>query len=355
MENKIILDKETLKKYTRSMWFVTVVILAVWVGLLVLGTFIMTWAEGITAGEGQSSYNFLIVMAFILSSFVIAVPATILLVNTLSRLVAYLNFHFAKVANGDFSTKIQTKSKNVFINEMVNNFNLMVDQLNSVAIMKNDFISTFSHEFKTPMVSIKGYAELLKDTDNLTDEQLEYVKIIINESKRLSKLSEKVMMLSKIDSQVIISDKKEFYIDGQIEECILLFDSALHEKNIELNAELKKVKILADKELVKEVWINLISNAVKYTNNGGKIDVTCFQDGDNAVITIKDNGIGMNEETLLHVFDKFYQADGPHSRGGIGLGMTLCKKITQMFGGSIVCESIENGGTTVTVTLPAIK
>lgn len=350
----INIDKQTVKKYTRPMWIFSIIVLTVWVGLLILGSFIMSWAEQITAGEDEDSYIILIVTCFILASLVIAVPTTVIFVNAATKTASTVNAHLSKIARGDFNTKIETKSKNAFVTEMVDVFNLTVDQLNSVAVMKNDFISTFSHEFKTPMFSIKGYAELLKDADNLTEEQQDFVKIIISESERLSKLSEKVMMLSKIDNQVIISDRQDFFVDGQIEETILLFDGQLREKRLELNADIKRVKINADPELIKEVWINVIGNAVKYTENGGKIDVSCEKKDGNLVVVVKDNGIGMSKETVEHVFDKFYQADGNHSRGGIGLGLTLCKKITEMFNGNISCDSEEGKYTVFTITLPCL-
>ena len=349
-DNPLIkVDSEKIKKYAKPMWWVIIIILVAWIGALLLGSFILNWVEQITNDE---SYNFGLVFAFVGASLIIAVPATVIIVNATNKTVAEVNYHFQRVADGDFTTKAEVKSKNAYVVDLVSSFNKMVDQLNSVAIMKNDFISTFSHEFKTPMVSIKGYAELLQGAENLTEEQQEYVKIIISESKRLSNLAEKVLMLSKIDSQVIIPNKTEFLVNGQLEECILLLDGVLQEKNIELSSNLKRVKINADAELIEEIWINVLGNAVKYTGENGKIEVACCKKGKNAVITIKDNGVGMSEETLSKAFEKFYQADGQHSNDGIGLGLTLCKKIAETFGGSIEVESELNVGTTVTITLP---
>ena len=345
----IKIDKDSIKSYTKYTWWITLIILVVWVGALILGSFITTWTERLT---DEDSYNFWIVLAFVGSSLLIAVPLTIILVNYLTRTVAEVNYHFDKVANGDFNTKLELKSNNVYVKDMVLNFNKMVDQLNSVAIMKNDFVSTFSHEFKTPMVSIKGYAELLCDAENLTAEQLEYVKIIISESKRLSKLAEKVMMLSKLDSQVIVSDKKVFSVNGQIEECILLLDGALQEKNLELISDLKRVRINADAELMAEVWLNLLNNAVKYTNAGGKITVKCFAKDKKVHVIVKDDGIGINSDVKDKIFEKFYQVDGIHSRGGLGLGLTLCKKIVELFNGTITCVSEEGKGAEFTIIIP---
>ena len=343
------LKKLELGKYTRSMWWLIPLILLIWIGALLLGSAILTWVEELTS---EKTYNFGLVLAFIGGSLIIAIPLTIIAVNLFTKTVDRVNYSFGRVADGDFTTKLELKSNNTYVNEMVINFNKMVDQLNSVAIMKNDFISTFSHEFKTPMVSIKGYAELLSGNDNLTPEQQEYVKIIISESKRLSTLAEKVLMVSKLDSQVINSEKTTFRVDAQLEECILLLDGAMQEKNIELNANLKKVKISADAGLIKEIWINLLNNAVKYTGVGGKIDVLCYQENKNAVVVIKDNGTGISEENLPYIFDKFYQGNAKKSYGGLGLGLTLCKKITESFNGTITCESKVGEGSTFTVTIP---
>ena len=138
----IKIDKDSIKSYTKYTWWITLIILVIWVGALILGSFITTWTERVT---DEDSYNFGIVLAFVGSSLLIAVPLTIILVNYLTRTVAEVNYHFDKVANGDFNTKLELKSNNVYVKDMVLNFNKMVDQLNSVAIMKNDFVSTFSH------------------------------------------------------------------------------------------------------------------------------------------------------------------------------------------------------------------
>ena len=342
-------NRERLRKYTKPVWWVVPTILIIWIGALLFGSFILDWVEQIT---NEKTYNFGLVMAFVVGSLAIAVPITIIVVNETTKTQAIVTEHFSRVANGDFTTKLVINSKIAYITDLVESFNKMVDHLNSVAIMKNDFISTFSHEFKTPIVSIKGYAELLADADNLTEEQLEYVKIITSESKRLATLAEKVLMISKLDSQVITSDKKEFYVNGQIEESVLLLDGVLQEKNIDISVNLKRAKINADAELLKEVWLNLLGNAVKYSNENGKIEVSCCVKNKNVIVTVKDNGIGMSADDISRVFEKFYQVDGQHSRGGLGLGLTLCKKIVELFNGNITCESEVGKGTTFTVTIP---
>lgn len=324
---------------------------------------LVVWVIGIILGVG---INFVImkyinfdtyiqyislVLAFILASAIIAMPIMFLITRSLTKITNYVNENIDKIANGDYTVKLNHITKNPHINNSIDNFNKMIKQLNSVSILKNDFISGFSHEFKTPIVSIKGYAELLLDANNLDKEQKEYLKIIVDESHRLSKLSENVMMLASLDSQSIITNKKAFSLNGQIENCVLLLDGKLKAKNIDLTLDLDEAIIESDPDLVKEIWINLLYNSIKYVNYNGKIAISLKTNDDSVVVKIIDDGVGMTEETKKHIFDKFYQGDKSHYSKGIGLGLTIVSRILEIIGGKIECESQLNLGTTMTVVL----
>ncbi len=345
---KIKFDK---RKYIFSPITLTLGILISWVIGIVVGITINYVIERYVPFDTEIQYV-LLIMAFVLGSGCVGFPIALLITRKSMNVLDNLNETINKIAECDFNTSLPPISQNEQISMVVNNFNRMIKQLSSVSILKNDFISGFSHEFKTPIVSVKGYAELLKDNDNLTDEQKEYVKIIIEESERLSKLSEKTMLLAKLDSQAIIEDKKEFSLNGQIEDCILLLDNKLKEKNIEIESDLQNVNIVSSSDLLKEVWINLLNNSIKYTNDGGRIDVSLKVKHNNAVIVIKDNGIGMTEEVKKHIFDKFFQVDNSHSQKGIGLGLSIVSRILELLEGNINCESALNEGTTMTVVIP---
>ncbi len=257
-----------------------------------------------------------------------------------------------KVAEGDFSVRMEKLDNESELASVIDSFNKMVSDLNSVSILRQDFTSTFSHEFKTPITSIRGYAEILAQADNVTAEQKEYLKVIIDESKHLSTLAERTLLLSKLDSQNIITDKTLFSLNDQIEQCILLFDSQMTQKAIELDYNPTSVNVRANYDLLKEVWTNLLSNAVKFSNENGKISVKIEKTLDKAMVTITDNGIGMDEETLSKVKEKFYQGNTDRKKSGLGLGLSIVEKIIEISNGTLEISSKLNEGTKVLVTLP---
>ena len=348
------MKKIKIKKpeYLLSPWRLTMAVLITWLIGILLGLGLSMLVTRYINYEQNVQYV-IIIAAFVLTCFLVAVLISFLVTYGGMKLINNINENLKKVSEGDYTAKLSLKTKSPQINSVVDKFNEMVTQLNSVAVLKNDFISGFSHEFKTPIVSLKGYAELLAEGQNLTEDQKEYARIILEESDRLSRLSENSLMLAKLDSQTKILEKKKFLLNGQIEDCVLLLDSALKEKNIEVEMELKKVYYSSDPYLMKEVWINLLSNAIKYSNNGGKIQVKLKKEYGNIIVEIKDDGVGMTSEVKEHIFDKFYQGDVSHASKGLGLGLTIVKRILELTNGTIECESSENLGTTMRVKLKA--
>lgn len=250
-----------------------------------------------------------------------------------------------QVSKGDFGTKL-SPVKNKMANELITDFNTMVDELNSNTLMKTDFISNFSHEFKTPIVSINGFAKILKDNPNLPQSQKqEYLQIICEQSDRLSNLATNTLLLSKLNSQTII-EKNEFSLDENIRECMLMFNDL---QKFELDISFCDIKIVASKELLSQVWINLINNAIKYADK--KISLSCTQQNDCAVFVISNDGVGINDDQKSKIFDKFYQADSSHSSAGHGLGLSIAKKIIELHGGTICCDN-SNNFTSFVVKLP---
>ena len=229
------------------------------------------------------------------------------------------------------------------------NFNEMARRLESVETLREDFVSSFSHEFKTPIVSISGFAKLLKSPNLTAEERNEYLDVIIDESNRLVRLSESVLMLSRLDSQTIVNEK--FLLDEQIRQSMLLFDRACNDKNIELCADLEEISVTSEKKLVSQIWVNLLSNAVKFTPSGGKIEVSAKSDNGKVVVKVQDTGCGMSRETQENIFNKFYQGDVSHSAEGIGLGLSIVKKICDLLNIKIEVESQPNQGSTFTVTM----
>ena len=337
------------RKSVVSPWILTFGLLLIWVVGVVLGNVSnVIISKVITEEEGR---NFWIIFVYVVTAIIIGVSLAFLITHLSMNVLKEINENVNKIAEGDFTARLTPITKNPHINSAVYNFNEMVKQLNSVAVLKNDFISSFTHEFKTPVACIKGYAELLENAENLTLEQKEYLKIIIEESKSLSILAENTMKLARLDSQTIVTDKKYFSLDRQLQECVLTFDSALKEKGLEIELQTKPCRIKSDPYLIKEIWINLISNAVKYSNEGGKIYIDLRKTNEFFEVSVRDEGVGISKENHKKIFEKFYQENKTSQRNGLGLGLSIVKRILEILGGEILIESEEGKGSTFTVKL----
>ena len=258
------------------------------------------------------------------------------------------------VADGDFSVRVKTEEKHINeLTELLNSFNKMTEELSGIEMFRNDFINNFSHEFKTPIVSIRGFAKQLQHGENLTEDQKkEYIDIIVKESDRLSNMATNVLLLSKLENQQFVTDISEYDLDEQLRRCILLLQKQWTKKNIEILPELEPVKIHANEEMLSHLWINLLSNAVKFTLPGGQVQVRCNVDNDHIKVEVNDNGIGMSKETVHRIFDKFYQCDASHADSGNGLGLPLVKRIVELCGGEISVRSVKERGSSFVVKLP---
>lgn len=255
------------------------------------------------------------------------------------------------VAKGDFTVRLPEESQDE-MNELIHSFNSMASDLGSIEMFRTDFINSFSHEFKTPIVSIRGFARQLQ-RDDLTEEQRrEYATIIADESQRLADLATNILMLSKLDNQQIVTEKSDFRLDEQLRTCILLMEKQWNCKNLSLDIELDDVKCHANAEMLSQAWVNLLSNAIKFTPPGGTIGIYLKKESNSAVVKISDTGIGMGKDIQAHIFEKFYQGDPSHHPEGNGLGLPMVKRIIDLSGGTIQVESEEGKGSTFTITLP---
>lgn len=257
------------------------------------------------------------------------------------------------VATGDFDVKIKLETDIEEINTTFENFNNMVTELNSIETLRNDFIANVSHEFKTPLSAIEGYTMLLQDENLSEQEKQEYIGKIIDNTRRLSSLTGDILLISKLENQTFSQKAGSFRLDEQIREAILTHELKWTEKEIELDIELDEIIYTGEESLLLQVWLNLIGNALKFTPEGGRVSVRLFEDIDRVIIEITDNGIGMDEYTAKHIFEKFYQGDTSHKSEGNGLGLALCKKIVERNGGSITVNTHPGQGTRFTVILPA--
>lgn len=259
-----------------------------------------------------------------------------------------------KVAKGDFNVQIENKKiRKDEIGTLTENFNMMVRELESNEYLSKEFMNNVSHEFKTPIASIQGFANLLKDKDVSEKDKEEYIDIIIEESGRLANLSNNIQQLSKLENKKGLIQKQKVAIDEQIRKCIIILNNKLEEKNIEIGMdEDKDVFLNVNEDMMHQVWINLINNAIKYTDDNGRIDIIIDEFKDRVVVEVKDTGRGIKEENVDKIFEKFYQEDSSHNSEGNGLGLAIVKKIVELHKGTIEVKSKIGEGSSFIVTIP---
>lgn len=262
-----------------------------------------------------------------------------------------------RVSKGDFTAKIAYHKyfEDEQFLELVESINHMTAQLNELETMRQEFISNVSHEIQSPLTSIRGFARALQDPDLPVDTRVHYLEIIETESIRLSKLSENLLKLTSLESKHHPFQPKPYRLDLQLKTTILACEPQWREKNIEVEAELTDHTILADEEMMSQVWINLIHNSIKFTPPGGTIHVSMSPVGKETVVRIADTGIGMDAEAQQHIFERFYKADKSRNRdmGGNGLGLSIVKRIIDLHEGTISISSTLGVGTEFLIRIPA--
>lgn len=258
-----------------------------------------------------------------------------------------------RITEGDFSVRIEPThiptSMNEF-NPIINDLNKMALELSGIETLRTDFIANVSHELKTPLAVLQNYGTLLEQPDLPEGQRIEYAKSIIRTSKHLSELITNILRLNKLENQNIYPNIGRVCLSEQICECLLAFENEWVTKNIEIETDIKEdVFINTDAELLSIVWNNLFSNALKFTDENGKILVTLSEENGTVEIIVADNGCGMSPETGKHIFEKFYQGDTSHTTKGNGLGLALVKRVVDILHGEISVESALNKGTKFTV------
>ena len=268
------------------------------------------------------------------------------------RPIHKVNDAMKRVSQGDFSIRLDEREGDGEIRELMASYNHMAEELSGIEMFRTDFINNFSHEFKTPIVSIRGFARQL-ERDDLTDEQRrEYTRIIAAESERLANMSANVLLLTKLENQQIVTDKARYRLDEQIRGCILLLEKQWEEKELDLRLDLDELEYEGNEEMMSHVWVNLLGNAVKFSPPRGVLEVSCMQVQSFIVARVTDHGEGMDADTQLRVFEKFYQGDTAHATEGNGLGLSLVKRIVDLCHGKVTVTSAPGQGTTFSVYLP---
>lgn len=326
--------------------------------IIIVAADVLTLAARITIDMVMSngSSDTIDVIAAVISSIVIGTLLSFIAGGMFLRPLAELIKATKKVSDGDYTAQVDIGwAENHTVRELsdlIKVFNEMTRELNNTAMFNRDFISNFSHEFKTPLVSIRGFARQLYNGNLTPEQQKEFSKIILEETEYLSDLSSNTLLLTSLETSDIISGKTQFSLDEQLRSCMLRLEPQWSEKNIDLSMDLDEVTFYWDELMLAHVWNNLFDNAVKFTPEGGKISVSCHRNAGVITIRIRDSGVGIPQQALPHIFEKFYQADSSHATKGNGLGLPLAKKIVELCGGRIGVQSDLGKGTEFTVILP---
>lgn len=316
--------------------------------LTLLKIYKFTFADNIDInGVRISTITFFssIIMIGMLISFAIAIFFLKNYLKPINDLKVAMN----KVSKGEFEF-LEEQKETKEINELIVSYNKMVKELKHMENISEEYTANISHEFKTPLATIKGYLDLLALGDNTKEEQEEYLLMIKNANERLLGLTNNILLLNKIDNREIVSICP-FTLDNQIREAVILLESKWKEKNININIELDEFLIESNEEMIMSVWTNILSNAIKFTNENGNISIKLVSHGDYAEISIADDGIGIPHDELDNIFNRFYQVDSSHTMEGNGLGLSLVKKILDKIKGSINVYSEIDTGTTFIIKL----
>ena len=259
-----------------------------------------------------------------------------------------------RIMQGDFSVRVAPMHGAGMegFNQISTAINKMAQELSGTETLRTDFIANVSHELKTPLAVMGNYAAMLQKPGISEAEKNEYAKAISQASRKLAQLITNILKLNKLENQQIFPQTEAFDLSEQLCRCFLQFEDAWENKKLNIETDIdENVYIRSDPELLTLVWNNLISNAVKFTPEGGTVGVRLKTEGDSVVVSVSDTGCGMKPETGMHIFEKFYQGDTSHATQGNGLGLALVKRVIDILNGEIGVQSVYGEGSTFTVRL----
>ena len=295
--------------------------------------------------------RFWLPVILILTSVVVGTAVTAILSKQFFDPIRKLNCAMEKIADGDFSVRLEDQSTSKELMEVYTGFNMMAHELGTMEMLQSDFVSNVSHEFKTPINAIEGYSMLLQGSENLSEEQNQYVEKILFNTQRLSSLVSSILLLSKLENQQIQTNQTTYRLDEQIRQSIVLKEPEWEKKEIEFDVDMDAIEYTGNEPMMRHVWDNLIGNAIKFDPQYGLIRIQLTEEEDAIRFSIEDSGPGLSEEALKHIYDKFYQGDSSHKEEGNGLGLSLVKRILSLENGTIQAENLSAGGCRFTVVL----
>ena len=342
-------DKE---RFSLTLMFAGWVFL-IFVGIMVLTAavlFVGAWLGWIDRDVTGLPITFLVSLMIMVVGFGAVLLVMRALLKPINQLVTQMN----RLACGDYKARLDfdkyTKVNPAFT-EMSDSFNTMAQELEGTEMLRSDFINNFSHEFKTPIVSIAGFAKLLRRGNLPKEQQEEYLGIIEKESLRLADMANNVLNLTKVENQAILTDVTTFNLSEQLRSSVLLLEDKWTRKDLVLELDIGEIMITANRELLKQVWVNLLDNGVKFAPAGATLSILAQELEDGVQVKIRNTGSTIAQSELDRIWRKFYQVDRSHSGAGNGVGLAVVKRITQLHGGEVYAES-DDAGTTFTVELP---
>ena len=294
------------------------------------------------------------ILIIVLFSLVIGTTITVMVGRKILLPITDFSKAAKEIANGNFDIYLDESHRINEISDVAHHFNIMVQELRSIETLRNDFVVNVSHEFKTPIAAIEGYATLLQEDNLSKEEHDEYTTMIIDSARQLSTLSGNILKISKLENQEMLTEQMEYRLDEQLRQALLLLEPLWASKQINLNIELDELYYYGSEELMMQVWLNILGNAIKFTPECGEISVSLHLTSPWISIVISDTGIGMPPSIRKHIFEKFYQGDPTRSAEGNGLGLPLVARIINLSRGNIEVSSVPGEGSIFTIKLPAI-
>lgn len=291
------------------------------------------------------------IVMFALTSAIMGLALIPVLDIVVLRPIRRLITGMKKLEEGDFSTRIHFR-RSSGLRDLATSFNNLATELENTEILRSDFVNEFSHEIKTPIVSISGLVTLLKNDDLPPEKRKQYLDIIEEEVNRLTDMTTNILNNSKYEKQGILTDKTTYNLSEQIRGCMLLLEKKWDKKNLEPNLELEEYNIYANEDMLKQVWINLIDNAIKFSEEGKELRISVSKIDNDLKIDISNYGIPIPDENTEKIFIKFYQQDKKDSREGNGIGLSIVKHVVTLHQGTVKAKSLD-GITTFTVILPS--
>lgn len=332
-------------------WYVSIIVLVLVVvcAVLAIGMYYLLGILNIVEEESLSTLG--IIASMIAAVSIVGALAAGIVFRSYTEPVEECIGAVNEFAQGNYDVKLDISKGRDQVRVLKKAINKTADELANTEVMRSDFINTVSHEYKTPVASILGYAKLLRSSE-LSTEQKGYVDVIIEETHHLATMTTNVLLLSKFENTEIVTDKTVFSLDEQLRRCFVHLQNEWLAKDISISGDFGSVEYYGNEEIMGHIWSNIVGNAIKFTDRGGEISCSVTQVGADAVVKIRDNGRGMDEETLKHIFDKFYQKEDSGRTQGNGLGLAIARRAAQLCGGEIRVKSEPDAGTEFTVILP---